>query len=107
MNDSDRAKRITSKISINPDTGCWLWTGAKQQHSRYDSRAGYPKVRVGQSTVYLHRYMLSRLLGRPIRSGYVCHHQCGNRSCVNPAHLEEEDWGSNVLEMWERRRGLS
>lgn len=67
----------------------WLWRGCTQQHSQHPSLAGYPVARTGGHRVYVHREMLARKLGRPVRRGYDAHHRCPYRTCVNPGCLEE------------------
>src|SRR5262245_21396859 len=73
-------KRFWAKVSFGhgPDA-CWLWKGAT-------TPPGYGVFRLSKKpniVVYAHRYLL-RLLGH---EGEVTHHLCGNKDCVNPAHV--------------------
>jgi hypothetical protein len=79
-------KRFDAKWTPEPNTGCHLWTGAL-------NTSGYSIIGVG-----------SRGHGRPILTtghrvawllecgdlgpGIVLDHKCGERTCVNQAHLE-------------------
>lgn len=66
----------TAGYRIDPDTGCWNWTGAKV-------RGGYG----GHGSGRAHRVAWELLVGA-IPEGHDLHHLCGNRLCVNPEHLE-------------------
>lgn len=61
-------------------TECWLWQRGK-------SSAGYGMLRNGGHTDYAHRVYYRRHRG-PIPQGWVVHHLCWNKDCVNPEHLE-------------------
>ncbi len=76
------AQRFWPKISPEPNTGCWLWAGAADEH-------GYGKI--GQQyhhepDVKAHRaaWMLTK---GPIPDGLQVCHKCDVPSCVNPDHL--------------------
>ena len=67
---------IGGKVQPDPVTGCWQWTGSKDA-------AGYGMHwRVGR----VHRWVYE-LLVNPIPDGFVVHHECENKACVNPDHL--------------------
>jgi hypothetical protein len=60
--------------------GCWIW-------QRWVAKTGYGElldggIKQGAHVVYFKR------AGGLIPKGYVLHHRCGNKLCVNPAHLE-------------------
>jgi hypothetical protein len=59
--------------------GCWEWQGARTE--------GYGKVHFACENVFVHRLLYEWFRG-PIEAGTEIHHQCGNRICANPAHLE-------------------
>ncbi len=93
---NDKAKDITSpaarfleKIRIGSiptcnDEPCWEWTGCRQPNGygqfRIDGRRGAKKSSP-------HRFAYEHYIG-PIPEGYEVDHQCKNRACCNPAHLE-------------------
>lgn len=66
---------------------CWQWLGRVQPN-------GYGKKQFQGRTVLAHRWMYGQLFG-PIPDGLVINHLCGNRSCVNPHHLELTDQAGN------------
>jgi hypothetical protein len=64
---------------------CWPWLGAKG-----DGRYGHTYIGGGRdsgrfATAHRVAYELAR---GPIPAGLTIDHLCGNRLCVNPAHLE-------------------
>jgi uncharacterized UBP type Zn finger protein len=56
---------------------CILWPGSRMA-------GGYG---AGPRGVLAHRHVWTEHFG-PIPKGYVVHHVCGVRACVNPAHLQ-------------------
>jgi len=90
---------------------CWWWTGS------LDGKDGYGKCNVkqwrkeleelglstGKSTWQrAHRLAYVIWVG-PIPKGSVIHHECHNRSCINPNHLGAVTPIENTAEMVERR----
>lgn len=62
---------------------CWLWTG-------YIKPSGHGQIQRGsrgEGNVNAHIAAYELLVG-PLPDGYVLHHLCGVKRCVNPAHLE-------------------
>lgn len=87
--DRVRAK-IMSRVRIDPETGCWIWTGPTSG-SRYkgDEKPkkgrgfGYPRMSLDGQTVAVHLVMWVN------ENGYIpgrkqLDHVCRNRLCVNP-----------------------
>lgn len=88
-------ERLWRKISPEPNTGCWLWTGA-------DNGAGYGTLTFGHSKrAYAHRVSYEHFVG-PIPDGLQLDHKCRVPCCVNPDHLEPVSNAENT-----RRGALS
>lgn len=74
-------ERITTRVNIDPATGCWIWPGAR-------TRGGYGTINVGGRTRLTHRVVYAAIVG-PIPHGYeLDHHVCRVTLCCNPDHLE-------------------
>ena len=77
---SDLPYSIQKKISVDENTGCWLWTTGKNRH-------GYGVVCWKAKTQSAHRFVYYFLQGE-IPKGLELDHLCRVRECVNPKHLE-------------------
>src|ERR1700721_297000 len=75
--------RLQSKIEIEPNSGCWIWTGNIDK----DGYGSY-KFTVKGKNWRVHRLVWTLLIGDPAR---VMHHQCGVKPCCNPSHFEGFD----------------
>jgi len=75
--------RFWDKVTPEPMSGCWLWTGAH-------TSTGYGQVRVGGRRgrcLLAHRHLYETLIAA-IPAGLELDHRCSQRCCVNPAHIE-------------------
>jgi hypothetical protein len=73
--------RFMDKISPEPNSGCWLWTGSVDG-------CGYGLFGVGGSgnARRAHRVSYELFVGKIDEGKFVCH-KCDMPSCVNPGHL--------------------
>lgn len=77
-------ERIAKYTLPEPNSGCWLWTGAC-------AADGYPRITVGSLTdgtkksVRVTRLVCEKVHGLP--EGAHALHRCDNPICVNPDHL--------------------
>lgn len=81
-------RRVTKTAS------CWIWQGSI-------TPAGYgqieQKVDGKRKNRPVHRVVYEHLVG-PIPVGFDLHHECTNRRCVNPDHLEPVEHVEHALE---------
>ncbi len=81
--------RFWANIQVEPNTGCWLWSG-------WVTDKGYARFRDCGQKVRVHRWAYEHFRG-PIPDGLVIDHLCNTPSCVNPAHLEPKTSRENIL----------
>lgn len=82
-------QRLLDKITPEPNSGCWLWTG-------FVHPSGYGVIRTGNKNTYAHRCSYELFVGA-VPEGLQLDHICRVRCCVNPAHLEPVTPQENVL----------
>ena len=67
------------------DSGCWIWQGQV-------SNSGYGRLKLQQEdrTVKMVSAQSASYIAfiDPIPEGFLVKQHCGNRLCINPAHLE-------------------
>lgn len=78
---------LLSKRAINPETGCWEWTGSLDDwgYGRMQARGitGHDRM------VRVHRLAAFLWKGFDLKSPLLQCHQCDNPSCFRPDHLFE------------------
>lgn len=102
----DICERFMSKISPEPMSGCWLWTGAV-------NRAGYGMFHVRHDTganksyaALAHRFSFELHTGKKL-GGLCALHRCDNPACVNPDHIYPGTPADNVADMDQRGRRIN
>lgn len=76
----DLGFRFWAKVDQGPPEDCWCWYGAKTSE-------GYGQIWRDGKPEYAHRVAWELATGRKPRGEIT--HNCEERSCVNPNHLEE------------------
>lgn len=71
--------RFATYIEMDPNSGCWLWSGA--QHLD-----GYGIFNLDGSTQGAHRIAYRFARGPIPDKAFICH-SCDTPACVNPHHL--------------------
>ncbi len=74
------ADRFWSNISLEPNSGCWLWAGD------YAS-GGYGRIMVAGKRIKAHRLSAQAFLGLGVDDARIVCHRCDLPACVNPGHL--------------------
>lgn len=72
--------RVWKRVKIDPDTGCWNWTGPTMGK-------GYACINWEGRSWLIHRAVYTFTVG-PIPEGMELDHLCESKVCCNPAHLE-------------------
>jgi hypothetical protein len=83
------SRAVWWRISEEPISGCWLWTGAMNS-------TGYGVASVNGKRTGAHRAVYTLLRGE-IGAGLTIDHLCRVPSCVNPWHMEAVPQGVNTL----------
>ena len=91
-------ERFSAKIAKD-DTGCHVWTAAKDKD-------GYGQFRDGDKIRQAHIWAWEHSTGNPLPSGFELDHICRNRSCVNPQHLELVTHSENIKRQREAQERL-
>ena len=74
-------ERFEAQYSPEPNTGCWLWTGAVANQNK-----PYGRIYAQGGNKSAHRVSYEMFVG-PIPDGLLVLHKCDMPSCVNPGHL--------------------
>lgn len=89
-------ERFWRDVNPEPNSGCWLWSGAVDE-------LGYGRFRVGDKKVRVHR-LSYEMHCEAIPAGMVVRHKCDVAACVNPAHLCLGTDAENVRDKVARNR---
>ena len=87
--------RIQRNVDVHALTGCWIWTGTK-------NNGGYPIFNIWLAALgkgkrfYVHRVSYEIFKKQPRKYGEVAHsHRCVSQLCVNPDHLRKTSRSAN------------
>lgn len=84
--------RFWGMVRVNPESGCWQWTGSK---GKKGYGHGYGIFNLNRLPQKPHRLTYEALLG-PIPPNFELDHLCRNRGCCNPEHLEPVTHAENM-----------
>lgn len=98
-------RRILRNVAVDPETGCWIWKGRKNNkgYGIFTARLdGYDTPR----PLFAHRVSYEAFK-RGIPEGRVIAHNCNRRPCVNPLHLRATTPSGNEKDKHRPRRRLN
>ncbi len=76
-------ERFNQKVEPEPNTGCWLWSGATHWNG-YGNFRVYGRDSEGLLTAHRAAWVFEN---GQIPEGALVLHKCHVRRCVNPSHL--------------------
>jgi hypothetical protein len=85
-------ERFWERVSPEPNSGCWLWTGAYQTKN-----GGYGRLYDSPGRLRYAHAIAWELYRGPIPEGTEIDHLCRVTICVNPDHLEPVTHRENML----------
>jgi DNA-binding CsgD family transcriptional regulator len=88
--------RITNKIKVNPETGCWIYQGTLD-------KKGYGVTSVNGKRYLVHRLSYELYVGSIPDGMFICH-KCDTPSCVCPEHLFAGTPADNARDMVNKGR---
>ena len=91
-------QRLLARRRIDPQTGCWNWTG-------WSDDAGYGGMSVNGKKGKVSRIAAQEFLGFDPLSGLCVLHHCDNPGCFNPEHLFIGTRTDNMKDMVRKQRG--
>lgn len=94
-------ERLLEKSIPEPNSGCWLWTGALSGGRNTQLR--YGKIQVNKRFIPAHRASWIAHNGRNPGELLVCH-SCDTPSCINPDHLFLGTHTVNMHDMFRKGR---
>lgn len=80
-------ERLLERFDVNEERGCWLYNWSRNNVG-YGAMSWREHGQLYHLNAHVVMYRLAYLGGGPIPEGYHVHHQCHERACVNPTHLE-------------------
>lgn len=96
--DESLRTRLLRGIQVGAPDECWPWIGAM--------RNGYGAIK--QNNKVLGTHVVSYVVHKgPLKDGELVTHDCDNRACCNPKHLQAGTTVTNVREMYSRRDVLT
>jgi hypothetical protein len=77
-------EKVLARVLIDEMTGCWVWQGPDSGTGR---GGGYPRMSLDGGTVAVHKVMWIIENG-PVPPRKQLDHECVQRMCVNPIHIQ-------------------
>lgn len=85
-------QRFWQYVKRGGDNDCWEWTAQKGSgYGRFYMGVPYNRCMAAHRISYM-------LVHKTVPKGFVVHHLCRNRGCVNPRHLSAISDRENILE---------
>ena len=89
--------RLLAKRRIDPEKGCWIWTGTT------DGK-GLGLVKVRNTKVLVHRLALALWKGIVLNRNQLAMPTCGIDLCFHPEHREIQSRVQSAKRGWNTRR---